>query len=145
MKAENSIRDCRPAKASDSCLGTIPVGEKIENGAVREDVTCNRLGPGQYEVIVKPLASDREEVVEDVAHGQHRRPDIDGASVDDGFAQFSARRLGRLENGDVAALGGQAHGCGKPADPRSDHCHVHGRRSSASSIGSLAAQHGSPD
>ena len=74
----------------------------------------------QFEAVGQRFADRREGVVDDVRHGQHRRPGVEAVAGDIGPPDSAAGMVTAFDHGDVATAAGQLQRRGQPGQPGTD-------------------------
>ena len=97
---------------------------QIKTSAVAPGVPREYLGGPQCQFAVKVMAGRGKQLVEHPAHGEDGRPRIHRPPANQNGAHLAARRLRRLDDGDVAPGNGEIDGSREPAHPGPDDDHA---------------------
>ncbi len=96
------------------------VGDHVERGAVREVRPVRRVEPDQIQPVGHRLVDRREQLVEQLRHGQHGRAGVELVPADREPAGATARRRFALDHGDLASGRGEPQRAGEAAEPGAD-------------------------
>ncbi len=97
------------------------VVDVVEDVAVLPDQSVERIDGQQLDIVLDPAAAEREQLLQAVGIGDHRRAGVEGEALVLPDIGAAAGLLAALEDGDVEARGLQPDGQGQPAKSRADH------------------------
>ena len=119
-EAAKAQRLGRSGEGADRGFRRREVGEQVERFTRPPGVPRQRRHRRQRQMIAQRRPARGEDLVEDPAHGEHRRPGIDRAAGGGDLAQLAARRRRRLAHGDGVAARREQGGGGQAADAGAD-------------------------
>jgi hypothetical protein len=110
-------------EALDLLAHPLAVGRRRKLGAVGEQQPIEGIEPPDVEVVVHAPAGEREDVLEQVAHHQEGRPDVEGEAVETERAVAATDVRVLLEDLDLVALAREDHAGREPprAGTNDDH------------------------
>ncbi len=119
----------RPGKARDGIGRGLQVGMQVERGRLAglraaPGMACQQRQRLQAHQRLERAAGLGQDLVEDPAHGEHRRTGIDRRAVDRELAHLAARRSRGFDQRDLQPALRQQQGADQAANAGADHHHV---------------------